>query len=123
MICADRGLLSSQSPVLSCAFLVANTQLLIPLASLTMVTNRLCEPLLRNRLFLVLAIIYSQTSVIAVLVRPSRWFNFAKLYNFTQLFRFQFFAVGASACLLYITLLFVTRTSLAKMHRGRVHFA
>lgn len=110
-----------QNPVLSVAFLVANFQLLIPLASLTMVTNRFCEPLLRNRLFLVLAVVYTLVSDVAVLIRTDGQSNIAGMYNFTQTFRFQFFAAGIASCFLYILLLFTTRKALARLHQGRVH--
>lgn len=111
-----------QNPVLTLAFLTADCQMFTPLASLTMMTKDFCEPLWRNKPFAVLTAIYTLLALVSVLVRY-RWTNFAKLYDFAQLVRLQFFAVGLSMWLLYILLLCLTRKALERLHQGNINLA
>ena len=109
-----------QNPVSSLAFLLASLQLLIPLGSLTMVTSRFCESLLRNKVFTVIATIFTIIAEVAVLVRPNQNINFFHLYDFPQSFRFQGFAAGTITTLTHFLLLFGVRTVSQQIFTGTV---
>ena len=85
-----------------------------------MVTGRFCESLLRNKVYMVNAIIFTIIAEVAVLFRPSQRINFFRLYNFPQSFRLQSFAVGAITTLTYILLFFGVRKVSQKLFRGTV---
>lgn len=109
-----------QSPALSVAFLVATLQLLVPLASLTMVTNSFCQPLLHNKQFLVLAVMYIVLSGSVVLVGPVHSFNIFGLCSFTQSFKFQLLVVTTIACFLLLLLLKLLRAVLDQLSQNKV---
>ena len=101
--------IAMQNPVVSCAWLVANLQLLAPFISLTVDTKKFCEPVFRSRVLLVFAIIYTSLSYVAVLVRPSDIINFLKIYNFTESFRVYFALVAGAGCLAYVLVVHCAR--------------
>ena len=83
-------------------------------------TSRFCESLLRNKVFTVIAIIFTSITEVAVLVRPSQRLNFFHLYDFPQSFRFQGFAVGAITTVTYFLLLFGVRRVSQQLFTGTV---
>ena len=101
--------IAMQNPVVSCAWLVANLQLLAPFISLTVDTKKFCEPVFRSRVLLVFAIIYTSLSYVAVLVRPSDTINFLKIYNFTESFRVYFALVAGAGFLAYVLVVHCAR--------------
>lgn len=110
-----------QNPVTSLAWLVANLQLLAPLISLTIELNNFCEPLLRTRPLLVLALVYSVVSYVAVLTRTNQRINPLSLYNFAQSFRLEFVGVVLAGTAGYIVLVHGCRKLLQFREQRRLH--
>ena len=109
-----------QNPVVSCAWLVANLQLLAPLVSVTLGTKRFCEPVLRSSVLLVFALIYTCLSYVAVLVRSNENLNLLRLYNFTYSFRVYFALVAGAGLLAYVVVVHCTRRLLDSHKKYRV---
>ena len=100
---------------------MANLQLLAPLISLTIELNNFCEPLLRTRPLLGLALVYSVVSYVTVLTRQSHRVNPLSLYNFAQSFRLEFVAVIIAGTVVYIMVVHGCRKLLQFHERRRLH--
>lgn len=116
--CADCCL---QNPVTSLAWLVANLQLLAPLISLTIELNNFCEPLLRTRPLLVLALVYTVVSYMAILTRSNQRVNPLNLYNFAESFRLELLGVALAGTVAYIVLVHGCRKLLQFHEQRRLH--
>ena len=83
-------------------------------------TKRFCEPVLRSRVLLVFATIYTNLSYIAVLVRPGSALNLLKLYDFSESFRVQFALLAAAGLLAYLLVVQCTLTLIDRRQQRRL---
>ncbi len=100
-----------QNPVTTVAWLMANLELLAPLVSITIDISKFCAPLIRTKVFVAFAAIYTSLSVVLAFVRTDR-LNLLSLHNFPQSFRYHFVGVASAGLLMYIVVVQSIRRAL-----------
>ena len=109
-----------QNPVPTLAWLVANFELLGPLASLSIDTRRFCEPALRFKPILVLSLVSLTLSYIAALGKPDSWGNLFAQYEFPTHFKEYFAWSIALEATGYGIVCHTLRLLLQRFQQGRV---
>ena len=95
--------------------------LLGPISSLVLDPKNFCQPILRAKLFLSLAVCSFVLANMALLVPTSHIPNLFSLFNFVQTFRFEFLGIMIAECILYFLLLNSMRRFLTVYERRRLH--
>ncbi len=108
-----------QNPVTTVAWLMANLELLAPLVSITIDINKFCAPLIRTKVFVAFAVMYTSSSCVLAFVRTDR-LNLLSLYNFPQSFRNRFAGVGTAGLLIYIVVVQSIRRALKHREQRKV---
>ena len=110
-----------QNPVNTLQWMEADLHLLGPMTSLILDTKNFCQPVLRAKLFLSLAIFCGVFSNVALLVQTSDIPNPFSLFNFVQSFRLEIVGMISAECIVYFLLVNTMRRFLSVYERRRLH--
>lgn len=110
-----------QNPVNSLQWMEADLHLLGPMTSLILDTKNFCQPVLRAKLFLTLAIFVGLFANLALLVRTSHTTNLFSLFDFIESFRLELVGMMSAECVVYFLLVNGMRRLLSVSERRRLH--
>ena len=99
----------------------ADLHLLGPMTSLILDTKNFCQPVLRAKLFLSLAIFVGVFANLALLVRTTHTTNIFSLFNFIESFRLELVGMISAECIVYFLLVNSMRRLLSVYERRRLH--
>lgn len=99
----------------------ADLHLLGPMTSLVLDTKNFCQPVLRAKLLLTLAILVGVFANLALLVRTTHIANLFSLFNFIESFRLELVGMITAECIIYFLLVNGMRRLLSVSERRRLH--
>ena len=110
-----------QNPVNTLQWLEADVHLLGPLTSMVIDTKDFCQPVLRAKLMLSLAVVFNALAWACILTRTPHSSNPFSLFDFVQLFRLQLAGLIVLECVIYFLVVSCVRRLVALYEQRRLH--